>query len=372
MSVEQGGRVAIVIRGERRLRDDPTPAMTRLAKIFDALASVGLAAELAAYSDDMAGEVRDQLLEVDGVLVWVDPVSGSEDRTRLDAVLGEVAASGVWVSAHPDVIAKIGTKEVLYRTRELCWGTDTHLYRSPAEFAEAFPGRLADSGPRVIKQYRGNGGIGVWKVSLLEDSPVAVPAPEARVRIQNGRLRDEVIEELSLGEFMARCEKYFTYNQGAGRLIDQAFQPRITEGVIRCYLSGAEVVGFSRQYAQGRRPTDEPASAPPAELVMGLPSDKAMFGPDEEAFAALRAKVEEEWVPAMLAVVDLRADELPAIWDADFLFGPRTPAGQDTYVLGEINISAVLPFPDQALLRLAETALASVLAVVNRRRHASA
>ena len=368
MSGEQGKRVAIVIRGDRRLRDDSAPAMDRLGKIFDALRAVHLIAELSVYADDMAGEVCDQLMTVDGVLVWVDPVSGGEDRTRLDAVLSEVAACGVWVSAHPEVITKIGTKEVLYRTRELGWGTDTHLYRSPAEFAEAFPARLAAAGPRVIKQFRGNGGIGVWKVSLAEDPTGAAPSPQARVRIQNGRLRDEVIEEVALGEFMARCEKYFGYNQGAGRLIDQAFQPRITEGVIRCYLSRAEVVGFSRQYARGRSPADDPTAAPPAELVMGLPSDKTMFGPSEAAFGALRAKVEQEWVPGMLELVDLAVDELPAIWDADFLLGPQAPTGEDTYVLGEINVSAVLPFPDQALPKLAETALASVLASSQRRQ----
>jgi hypothetical protein len=29
---------------------------------------------------------------------------------------------GVWVSAHPDVILKMGVKEVLHRTRHLGWG----------------------------------------------------------------------------------------------------------------------------------------------------------------------------------------------------------------------------------------------------------
>ena len=45
-------------------------------------------------------------------------------------LLREVARAGPWVSAHPDVILKMGVKEVLYRTRHLGWGTDTHLYRS--------------------------------------------------------------------------------------------------------------------------------------------------------------------------------------------------------------------------------------------------
>ena len=63
----------------------------------------------------------------------------------------------------------MGVKEVLYRTRHLGWGTDTHLYRSAAEFAAEFPARLRAAGPRVLKHNRGNGGQGVWKVELVSD-----------------------------------------------------------------------------------------------------------------------------------------------------------------------------------------------------------
>ena len=37
---------------------------------------------------------RDELLAVDGVLVWVDPIGRGEDRRRLDAILREVAGDG--------------------------------------------------------------------------------------------------------------------------------------------------------------------------------------------------------------------------------------------------------------------------------------
>lgn len=78
----------------------------------------------------LADVVRAQLTEMDAVLVWVNPVA--EDtvagRGALDAVLREVAATGILVSAHPDVIDRVGTKEVLFRTREMGWGTETHLY----------------------------------------------------------------------------------------------------------------------------------------------------------------------------------------------------------------------------------------------------
>jgi hypothetical protein len=67
----------------------------------------------------------------------------------------------VWVSAHPDVILKMGVTEVLYRARNLAWGTDTYLYRNARAFKDQFPERLQSAGPRVLKQNRGNGGQGV-------------------------------------------------------------------------------------------------------------------------------------------------------------------------------------------------------------------
>ena len=70
-----------------------------------------------------------QLATFDGVLVWVNPIHEGRNRAKLDALLREVAARGVWVSAHPDVILKMGTKEVLHRTRTMSWGCDTVLYR---------------------------------------------------------------------------------------------------------------------------------------------------------------------------------------------------------------------------------------------------
>lgn len=58
----------------------------------------------------------------------------------------------MFVSADPAVIIKIGTKEVLYATRDLGWGSDTDIYRSPAEPAGRFPARLTSHGRLVVKQ----------------------------------------------------------------------------------------------------------------------------------------------------------------------------------------------------------------------------
>src|SRR4029078_3180394 len=101
----------------------------RFKAVFAALADVGVDAEPVVYEDDVLDAVRTQLAALDGVLVWVNPIHEGRNRARLDALLREVAAHGVWVSAHPDVILKMGTKEVLHRPRTLRWGGDPQLSR---------------------------------------------------------------------------------------------------------------------------------------------------------------------------------------------------------------------------------------------------
>ncbi len=346
-------RMALVWRGDREARAAATVSNNRFSPIFQALADLGVVAEPAVFSEEMFGEVRGQLLRQDGVLVWVDPISDERDRTRLDALLREVAERGVWVSAHPDVILKMGVKEVLYRTRSLGWGVDTDLYASVDEFRARFPARLAGAGPRVLKQNRGNGGLGVWKVELIDrDGP---PHSNARVEVLHAR-RGSQVEHLRLGEIMGRCEAYFA---GQGRLIDQPFQPRLPDGMIRCYMAQDRVVGFGQQLIKALVPPPPPSAGPEA----ALPGPRIMHPPEAAPFATLRAKMESDWVAGMQRLLDIDTASLPALWDADFLYGPRTQAGEDTYVLCEINVSSVAPFPDSAPALVARTALGRVNAM---------
>jgi hypothetical protein len=86
-----------------------------------------------------------------------------------------------------------------------------------------------------------------------------------------------------------------------------------------------------------------------------------MFGADEPAFQALRYKMESEWIHAMMHLLDLDRVSLPVIWDADFLYGPKTELGEDTYVLCEINVSAAFPFPEQTTAKIAQSAATCML-----------
>ena len=88
---------------------------------------------------------------------------------------------------------------------------------------------------------------------------------------------------------------------------------------------------------------------------MGLPSGKTMYGPGEPSFQRLRRQLEHDWVPGMQTRLGIATTSLPALWDADFLFGPKTVGGRDTYLLCEINASSVMPFPPEAPPELART-----------------
>jgi len=51
-------------------------------------------------------------------------------------------------------------------------------------------------------------------------------------------------------------------------------------------------------------------------------------------------------------LVGLNKSQLPVIWDADFLYGPKDTDGIDTYELCEVYVSSVYPFPNDALMPL--------------------
>jgi hypothetical protein len=263
----EASKLAVLWRGDGHALREPTVQNNRLNPVFEALTALGIRAEPAICADHMADGVRQQLLKVDGVLVWVDPISGGQTRTQLDAMLRDVASRGVWVSAHPDVILKIGVKEVLYRAKHLGWGTDTHLYRTARAFNEQFPHRLQSAGPRVLKQNRGNGGQGVWKVEL-----VAAAAHKAvTVSVQPAH-RASVPVEMPLANFMKSCEGYFA-NQEC--MVDQPFQPRLRDGMIRCYMGADKVIGFGHQLIKELLPLPEgldSEAAQPCPRIMHPPS----------------------------------------------------------------------------------------------------
>ncbi|MEY9403655.1 hypothetical protein ABIF79_010030 [Bradyrhizobium japonicum] len=322
--------VAILSRGDAVARREATSKSGRFVDVFEALAAVGVEGRPAIYDESFADAVREQLLAVDGVLVWVNPLQDGRNRAGLDALLRDVAAQGVWVSAHPDVILKIGTKEVLHRTRSMGWGSDTALYQTAEAMCAGLPARLA-AGPRVIKRNRGNGGQGVWKVEKLPTSSMIKVLDATK----------DTPEEITLDDFLGRCAEYFEN----GSVIDQAFQPRLSEGVVRCYMAGDRCAGFGHHKVKAL--VESPAAR--SEAGPRLYSSNA-----DPRFQRLRRLMEDEWTPQLNSLLEIARGDLPAIWDADFMLGPVQADGSDSYVLGEINVSSVHPYPSEAPVEIAK------------------
>lgn len=312
--------------------------------MFAAFAELGVEAEPVVYSDEAVAAARAQLLRLDGVLVWVNPIEHGRDRALLDHLLRDVAAAGTFVSAHPDVILKIATKRILADTAHMSWSAGAHLYASHEQLATELPTRLAEQRTIVLKQYRGMGGAGVWKVAIELDGANDV---DRSVLVQHAE-QASAAEMMPLGEFIARCESYF---DDGGLMVDQPFQPRLKEGMIRVYLCHDQVVGFAHQHPRGLLPPDE---------AEGLRREKVFLSAEEPAYRRLRSQLETEWLPELQQLADVKTADLPLIWDTDFLLGPTDAGGQDTYVLCEINASSTFAFPEHAMPTVARATLEQI------------
>jgi hypothetical protein len=327
-------RVAILYPGDRAARDRADPGESRFSALFDALSAAGIAAAPAVYHDDFVEEVRSQLFDVDAVLVWHNPIENGRTRRILDAMLRDVAARGSFVSAHPDTILRLGTKDVLLAVRELPFGSDAWRVDSLDEVRSTVVARLAE-GPRVLKQHRGHSGIGVWRIEIADTSG-------QRFLLRHA-LRGADEEIVDLDTILMRLAPYF---EDGGHMIDQAWQPRLIEGMVRAYLVGDRVAGFGHQAVNALYPAIEGGTVP-------LAGPRHYSSSDDPRFQGLRQRLEQGWIRMLCDSTGLTIDQLPLLWDADFLLG-ESDGIEERYVLCEVNVSSVSPFPPSAIDSLVE------------------
>jgi hypothetical protein len=147
--------------------------------------------------------------------------------------------------------------------------------------------------------------------------------------------------------------RYFTSD---GQMADQPFHSPIPNGMVRCYVSHNQVVGFGHQYVTA--------------LVPGAPDPRPrIYHPETKPeFQSSKTKMETEWLPQLQEIVGIETKSLPIIWDADFLYGPKTADGEDTYVLCDINVSSVYPYPDSAIPRTLLKTLSTGYRVIGSNR----
>jgi hypothetical protein len=334
-------RLALLYPGDRALRDRSDPRESRFSDLFAAFAAAGVAAEPAVYLDDFADEVLSQLRALDGVLVWHNPIEGGRSRRVLDTLLREVAAHGVFVSTHPDTILRLGTKDVLPAVRDLPFGSNAWRVDSLQDVREAVVARLG-VGPRVLKQHRGHSGIGVWRIERAPDQA-------GYFRLQHAQ-RGSVEETVGLEAVLGRLAPYF--NDG-GHMIDQAWQPRLSEGMVRAYLVGDHVAGFGHQAVNALYPAAAGEAAP-------APGPRLYTDAEDPRFQDLRQRLEGGWVRQLCCATGVAHADLPLLWDADFLLGERNGDGE-RYVLCEVNVSSVSPFPPSVIGPLVAAAREAIL-----------
>jgi len=294
----------------------------------------GFAVETVLYNDSRVDSLRNGLKALDALLVWVNPIEQGQDRTVLDQMLDELQKAGVFVSSMPETILKIGTKKVLFDTRNMDWGSNIELYATFDEFKERFLATLGDGRPRVLKQFRGNGGEGVFKVRAVADD-------DGNLRVLHAK-RGSTEQLKSIEAFFADFRVYF---DGGGPMLNQEWNDNLANGMVRSYMTGKRVVGFGYQEVNALFP----AAAGPI-----TPGKRFYFTGNCALFSDLRERMETDWIDKLTAETGLSPDKLPVIWDADFFINSMEPNSTGRYTLCEINVSSVSPFPESAIAAIVD------------------
>ena len=306
-------------------------------ELAESLVEAGFNVESILYHHSKAKQLQSELERFTAVLSWVNPkerLERSADNLNLDDVLLSLSAKGVFVSTHPDIILKIGTKKVLYSSRNMDWGGDIELYADYDDFEKRFIKSLDKSSVRILKQHRGESGRGIFKVHLkdYENKTVSV--------IHAASSSEERI--LSKDDFYNEFKKYF--DEG-GLLINQQWVRGITNGMVRCYLTGTRVSGFGYQESVALCPdTDN------TESKIRPTSRRFYFSEDCGLFQDLRNIMEEKWIPQLQDIHSISDESMPLLWDIDlFINDVNTKQTAEKYTICEINVSCVSPYPPSCI-----------------------
>jgi len=328
----KAGSVALMIYGDA---DSGRNALTeeKYKDLANAFTVRGFKVSSVLYNDAVADQLRNELLNFDAILVWVNPIEQGNNRKLLDALLIDLSNRGRFVSSHPDIIMKIGTKAVLFQTKDMDWGGDTKMYTGFEEFKNEFPRSLIHSGTRVLKQFRGNGGDGIFKIIYHagNNNITLIHAKEGNVE-----------RTFSFEDFYKEFESYFLHND---LLIDQEWNQNINNGMVRCYLTGTKVSGFGYQEVNALYDSTKNSSAgyiPPGK--------RFYYSQNCALFRDLKDLMENKWVPQLQEKLFIQNEMMPVIWDADFFINEVNSVNTIAkYSLCEINVSCVSPFPPSSI-----------------------
>ncbi len=82
------------------------------------------------------------------------------------------------------------------------------------------------------------------------------------------------------------------------------------------------------------------------------PGPRLYHEPELPQFQALTRLLEQQWIELLRQRVGVTRERLPLLWDCGFMFGERASGEPERYVLCEINVSSVSPFPPSSIAPL--------------------
>jgi hypothetical protein len=148
-------------------------------------------------------------------------------------------------------------------------------------------------------------------------------------------------EHVNMPGLLQRMAPYFEPSQG-GHMVDQAWQPRLAEGMVRAYLVEDRVTGFGHQAVNALHPTQQQTGP------------RLYHASDRAEFQGLKQRLETGWIEQLRLQVGLAREQLPLLWDCDFMLGESAPGDEQAYVLCEVNVSSVSPFPPSSIAPLVD------------------
>jgi hypothetical protein len=133
-------------------------------------------------------------------------------------------------------------------------------------------------------------------------------------------------------------------------MIDQAWQPRLPEGMVRAYLVEDRVAGFGHQAVNALHPDRAHAGAAPVPR------------PELPGFQDAEAATGVGWISCCASGSAWRANGCRCCGTATFMLGDRGLTAPQRFVLCEINVSSVSPFPPSSIAPLVEAVKAKLAA----------
>lgn len=76
----------------------------------------------------------------------------------------------------------------------------------------------------------------------------------------------------------------------------------------------------------------------------------------------LKQRLESGWIELLRERVSLAREQLPLLWDCDFMLGDSALGQAQAYVLCEVNVSSVSPFPQSSIAPLVDAVKAKLSA----------